>query len=211
MLSVSVLSPASSTVSGQYVEVRTCDIWTAPCFANAEINLAGKNALLAWKIEKGAFGQVDLTGLGVAAVIAATDTLGIAQTGAARSVLIVDSKANAAQRAALAALARHQAGDLVGNVIAIHAAPFELTLGQCQGGACARMKAGSLAYLDTRCLDTQHDKACGNEGAYYPPLVKDAKVRAAVAVEHGFNGKEFNQTWKECDRRGAYVGSFEVH
>ena len=51
---------------------------------------------------------------------------------------------------------------------------------------------------------------CGNEFAYYPPLVKNVSAQAAVATEHGYSGKGFKHTWKESARRGAYVGSFEV-
>ena len=38
----------AADVTGQYLESRTCDVWTGPCFANAEMNLGGKTALLAW-------------------------------------------------------------------------------------------------------------------------------------------------------------------
>ena len=57
-------SQKPATLSGQYIEARTCDIWTAPCFANAEINLAGRNALMAWRIDQGKLDDVDLQGLG---------------------------------------------------------------------------------------------------------------------------------------------------
>ena len=40
-------------LTGQYIEARTCDIWTGPCFANSEMNLTGKNAVMGWKIDKG--------------------------------------------------------------------------------------------------------------------------------------------------------------
>src|SRR5438874_5773203 len=93
---------------GQYVEARTCDIWTGPCFANADMNLGGKHAVLAWKVEKGTLGNVNLDGLGVVAVVAASDTLGVEQTGPAKAVVFVDRKANAAQRKALIRLAHKQ-------------------------------------------------------------------------------------------------------
>jgi hypothetical protein len=200
----------SSSLNGQYVEVRTCDIWTAPCFANAEINLAGKHAVMAWKVSDGAFENVNLKGLGIVAVIAAQDTLGQAQTGPTRAILFVDEKANTTQREALVRLAKNQTGELLKDVSRIHVAPLELTVCDCEGGACARMKAGNAAHLETRCLDTEHDKACGNEGAYYPPLAKLSKAHAAVAVEHAYHGRDFDQTWRENDRRGAYVGTFEI-
>jgi hypothetical protein len=207
---VVIAAPASAAgVTGQYVEVRTCDVWTGPCFANAETSLAGKHAVLGWKIDKGTVNDVRLDGLGVVAVIAATDTLGVEQTGPAKAILIVDKKADKAQREALIALAKKQGGDLTRNVIAVETANIDLSACECQDGGCFSLKAGA-AHLQTRCLDSKHDKVCGNESAYYPPLAKDVKVRPALAVEHGYNGKGFNETWKENERRGAYVGSFEM-
>src|SRR6516165_7955373 len=84
-------------LSGKYIEARTCDVWTAPCFANAEINLAGKHAVMGWKVDQGTVNNVDLKGLSVVAVVAANNTLGLPQTSPAKAVLIVDSKANAVQ------------------------------------------------------------------------------------------------------------------
>jgi hypothetical protein len=205
-----VAAPASAAgISGQYVEVRTCDVWTGPCFANAEMNFTGKQAVLGWKVDKGTFNDVRLDGLGVVAVVVGTDTFGLAQTGPAKAVLIVDAKANEAQRAALIGLARQQGGDLIRNVVKVESAAVDFTACECKEGACFKVKAGG-AHLETRCIDAKHDKACGNEVAYYPPLVKGVKTQPAVAVEHGFNGKGLNETWKESNRRGAYVGSFEV-
>src|SRR5262245_40448959 len=86
---------SAAALTGKYVKPRTCDIWTGPCFANAEMNLTGNHAVIAWTIDKGAFDKVNLDGLGVVAIVAARDTLGLKQTGKAKSVLIVDKRANA--------------------------------------------------------------------------------------------------------------------
>jgi hypothetical protein len=205
---VVVAAPVSAAgLSGQYVEARTCDIWTGPCFANADMNLGGKHAVLAWKVDKGTFDKVNLDGLGVVAVVAASDTLGLEQTGPAKAVLIVDKKANARQRAALVRLAQQQAGKLVQKVVAVQAADVSLTICDCKGGACAELQAGG-AKIKTRCINDVHDKVCGNESAYYPPLAKGVHVVPATATESSFTGKGLKETWKEADRRGAYVGSF---
>jgi len=208
---VFLASPAwAGGITGQYLEARTTDVYTGPCFANADMNLAGKNAVLAWKVDKGTLDEVCLDGLGVVAVVAASDTLGLKQTGAARSVLIVDDRANEAQRAALIRLAKRQAGDLIGDVKGVETAAIELSVGECREGGCAHLYAGS-ARIATRCIDSKHDKHCGNEVAFYPPLAPCVKASCAVATEHVFTGKGLNQTWKDGERRSAYIGSFEVH
>jgi hypothetical protein len=207
-LIVMALPVSAAGVTGQYVECRTCDVWTGPCFANSEMT-AGKNAVMGWKVEKGAVDGAKLDGLSVVAVVAASDTLGLPQTGESKAILIVDEKASAAQRAALVKLAKGQAGDLLKNVMKVESAPITIDACMCKNKGCAKLSAGG-AKIETRCLDAQHDKHCGNEFAYYPPLVKNVSAQAAVATEHGYSGKGFKHTWKESARRGAYVGSFEV-
>ena len=210
--SASAPAPAGSPadIRGQYVEARTCDVFTGACFANADTGLTGKNAVLAWKIESGAAGATRLDGLGVVAVVAARDTLGLRQPAPGKAIVIVDEKATPEQRNALVEFVKAQAGELVGEVVAVRAAPVELTVCTCDGDGCATLRAGA-AKVTTRCLDADHDKACGNECAYYPPLVKGVAAKAAMAVEHTFAGAGLNETWTDADRRGAYVGSFVSH
>jgi len=200
----------AAELTGHYIEARTCDVWTGPCFANAEMNLGGKHAVLGWKVEKGKFADAQLDGLGVVAVVAASDTLGLEQTGPARAVLFVDSRANEAQKAALVKLAQAQGGGLTRNVVEVRRAPVDLEICPCQNNGCARLNAGGLARIETRCVDARHDKKCGNEAPFYPPLAKNVKVRAAIVVEHVYKGTGVNETWSDAGRRGAYLGSFEV-
>src|SRR6059036_1474580 len=97
-LALLALPVNAAGITGRYIEARTCDVWTGPCFANAEINLTGKHAVLGWKVDKGDLDQVRLDGLGVVAVVAAHNTLGVKQVGPARAVLIVDERATPEQR-----------------------------------------------------------------------------------------------------------------
>jgi len=202
-------APASAAgLSGKYIEARTCDIWTGPCFANAEMNLTGKNAIMAWMVEKGSQDGVKLDGLGVVAVVAASDTLGCEQTGKSKAVLIVDSKATKEQQKALVALAKKQGGKLVQNVVAVTTAKVELSLCPCEKDGCGLLKAGD-AKISTRCIG-DHDKICGNESAFYPPLVKNVTVKPALAVENSYKGKGVGGKWDDAGRRGAYLGTFAV-
>jgi hypothetical protein len=197
----------SATVRGQYVEARTCDVYTGTCFANADTGLTGKNAALAWKVESGTIAGTRIDGLNVVAVVSVSETLGLKQTAPGRAVVIVDDRATKAQRDALIQFVKTQAGTLVGEVVAVQTAPVDLMVRTCDGGGCATLKAGTLK-LTTRCIDADHDKACGNETTLYPPLIKGVSAKAALAVEHSFTGKELNETWKDGGRRGAFVGTF---
>ncbi len=195
--------------AGMYVEARTCDVWTGPCFAEADFNVGGKQGMMAWRIDKGQAGDVSLDGLSVVAVISAANTLGIEQRSPSKCVILVDSKANQEQRDALVRFAQQQGGKLLANVLKVHSQPIEIITCPCKTTACAEVDAG-VAKLKTRCLDAEHDKVCGNEYAYYPPLAKNVRAIPAGVIHHAFRGQGLGATWSDSDRRAGYVGSFEA-
>jgi hypothetical protein len=200
---------ADILAKGMYVEARTCDVWTGPCFANADFNIGGKQGVMAWKIDKGQMGDVSLDGLNVVAVVCAGNTLGLEQRSPAKAVIIVDSKANSAQREALVRFAQRQGGQLLQNVVKVHAETITFEGCPCKKNACFEVDA-RIAKVTTRCLDGEHDKICGNEFAFYPPLANNVKASPAGVVSHSFRGNGLGETWSDSDRRAAYVGSFEI-
>src|SRR5438094_10005622 len=96
-----VLAGGKGTVSGAYVEARTAEVFTGGCIMGSEAETVGKNAVLAWKVDRGSFNGVALDGLTVVAAIAGDRNLGIDEIGGAnaatRSALLVDTRANAAR------------------------------------------------------------------------------------------------------------------
>src|SRR3954466_15115070 len=96
---------AAAGIRGDYVEARTADVFTGPCFSNAEISIYGKHAVMAWKVSEGSYQGVDLAGLSVAAAVMGTTTFSEDRPEQARAVLIVDEKATPRQREALIGLA----------------------------------------------------------------------------------------------------------
>jgi len=200
---------ADIQAQGMYLEARTCDVWTGPCFANADFNIGGKQGMMAWRIEKGTAGDESLDGLSVVAVVSAANTIGLEQRSPAKAVIIVDSRANLAQREALVRFAQRQGGALTANVVKVHAQSIKINMCPCKTDACAEVDA-TVAKLKTRCLDTDHDKVCGNEYAFYPPMANNVKAIPAGVIEHNFRGQGLGETYSDSDRRAAYVGSFQV-
>lgn len=198
-------------VSGEYIESRTADVYTGPCFANSEVNLTGKEAVLAWHVDKGIWQNVPLDGLSVAAVVRASATLGDAFSNPlpAKAVLIVDEKATPTQREALANFAQAQAGKLLSNVVATEVQPIRFTVDAGQRGV-ASLEAGDLARITTRAImDT--DEICHNEDVYYEPLVSHlTHAMPAVASRSSYSGNHLGSTWNESNRRSAFVGTFAV-
>jgi hypothetical protein len=198
----------SPAIEGNYLEVRSCDVYTAACHANAEIGLNGEEATMAWQVTRGSFNGVDLSGLAVVAVIRAdgtlTDTTTDSFTG--RGIVIADAKATSDQRDALVALARERAGSLLSEVIRVESAPIQMTVGEQHG--VAYLRAGEIAAIQTRCL-VNGDKHCGNDKAYYPPLTKVEDATAAYTQRDMFSADGLGVTWDDSDRRSAYLAKFQ--
>lgn len=199
--------PAAAAVSGFYVEVRTADVWTGPCYANAQVGLEGKEAILGLSVAEGSFEGVSLGGLAAAVVVEAGATLGDPDADAAptRALLLVDERASAQQRAALARLVGSLVGPLVEGDLSIAAAPIELEVGGRSGRA--RLEAGEVARLETRPLDPT-DHRCGNEEVYYPPLGAVEGAVPAATVVAAYTGSELGRRWRVAGTKGAFVGAF---
>src|SRR6266581_2925276 len=173
------------TISGDYVEVRSCDVYTGPCFANAEM------------------------GLNVIAVVRADGTLGDLRYQPRRgmAVLVVDRMATPKQQAALIDLARSLAGGLIQEVAEVKAASMEVAIGACARKGCASVKAGKLVEINTRCLGAK-DHLCGNEETFYPPLTDVDGACPAFAELASYAGSGLNLTWDWVEKRNAFTGSF---
>jgi hypothetical protein len=206
---VAAALPLSAAIKGDYVEVRSADVYTGPCFANSEESLEGKQAILAWKIRDGSWQGVSLDGLGVVAIVKANATLGDTYHNPypTKSVLILDERANSQQRQALVEFVKSAAGPLVKDVVRLDTAPIALEMSGAHGSV--KLVAGNLARVATRGL-CQGDHLCGNEEVYYPPLTKLAHAMPAYTLNAAFTGQGLGEVWNRSDARSAFVGSFNL-
>ncbi len=201
---------SAQQISGDYIESRNADVYTGHCFAMSEVNLAGDQAILAWRVSKGEWGGVKLDGLSVVGVAKASGTLGdpYGKPYPARAILIVDEKATAQQREALKSFAKEMGGELLKDVVRTEVAPISLDVEyHDEHPVAGQMKAGLLAGIITRSL-TAKDHICGNEEAYYPPLARTAHSMPAVASLDQFNGEGLGVKWTMREKRSAFVGHF---
>ena len=209
-VSFAATTPARS-IHGNYIEARTADVYTGPCFANGEAEQVGREAVFGWKIDNGDWHGVDLSGLSVVAVIRSQHTLGLSSepVNPAKAVLMVDNRASAEQRLALQSFARKMGGDLLADVVKVDYVPIELKIeGGIHSGA-AKLTAGSLAQIQTRAMSAA-DHVCGNEEVWYPPLTKTEHVMPAYALENSYNGSGLGETWSNRFKRSGFVGTFQV-
>src|ERR1700728_3066129 len=101
---------SAAGIRGDYVEARTADVFTGPCFSNAEVFIYGNHAVMAWKVTDGSWNGVDLKGLCIAAAVNGTTTFSQDTPEKASAVLIVDANASDSQRAALIEMAKSLGG-----------------------------------------------------------------------------------------------------
>ena len=197
------------TISGDYLEVRSCDVYTGPCFANAEMNVTGKEGIMVWSVREGNWQGTSLSGLSVIAVVCTDGTLGDVryQPRAGRAVLIVDENADATQRQALSDLARSLAGKLIQQVVEVRTARIDAKVGTCAKAGCASVKAGDLVEINTRCLGG-NDHLCGNEETFYPPLTRVDGARPAYTEVASYKGNGLNRTWEATGQRSAFLATF---
>ena len=200
----------SEVLQGNYLESRTCDIYTGPCFANSQVGLGGHEALLAWNVESGSFAGVDLTGLNVVMAVRANDTLGFdggldVSPDVIKSVVLVDERADEAQHDALVELAKARARRVVGDVVRVASAPIKIDVDHAEG--VARLDAGKEARLTTRKI-MKCDCVCSNEAVFYPPLAQVEKSSPAFTVDGGFQGRGLREHWSNPGTRSAFVAKF---
>jgi len=204
--SASALSAAE--ISGQYLETRTCQVYTGPCFANGEMGLAGKDALMAWSIQAGTHRGVDLAGLKVVVALNCSTTLGHLDLNDAlnlKSVVYLDQKATTKQRDALLDFAKTHAGKAGQAVVRVATEPIEMSLNEVD--LKAQLTAGKDVKVVTRKARST-DCICSNEVAFYPPLAQVEHFVAGVTSIGEFTGRGLGSRWSTPDSRSAYMATF---
>ena len=203
-------SSDGADLKGTYVEARTCQVYTGPCFANGEVGLTGKDAVMGWRIAEGDQQGIDLTGLSVAVIIKGSHTLGfrgIADAKTKKAVVVVDEKASSKQREALRRFALSQTGLADENIVSTTDAPIEMDFNVAN--LTATFEVGNVVKLKTR-KARPGDCICSNESAYYPPLAKLKGCVPGVTIEGDVTARKLGTRWSIPDSRSAYLGVFEV-
>jgi len=202
------ISMAAQEIRGDYLETRSADVYTGQCFANGEVNLVGREAILAWHVQSGSWDGVSLQGLTVAAAVRANGTLGDPYENPypAKAVLLVDDQATVPQQAALVSFAKRMGGELLNHVEQVIPTQMELVVNAEHHGA-AMLRAGRFATVQTRSIGGQ-DHLCGNEVTFYPPLTELAHSMPAVALTDTYNGPGLGVSWDLRGKRSAFVGTF---
>jgi hypothetical protein len=194
------------SIVGQYVETRTAEVFTGGCLMNSEGETGGREALMAWRVDRGSLAGVPLDGLSVVAAVTADVNLGTRELGgiaprSIRSVIYVDDRASQAQRGALVTLARSLSNGFVGQVVAVK----PVAIGYSRSEHAIAVQAGD-ATIDVG-THMAHDVSCSAMQWFHPLATLDAAT-LGVTNRQVYSGGLLGRRWEQIDRRSAFFGEF---
>ena len=199
-----LLAANGTSVKGTYVEARTAEVFVGGCLMGSEAETSGRQAVLAWKIDRGNINGVSVDGLSIVAAVAGDKNLGIHELGGAKpvskSTLVVDARATDAQRDALVAMVK-KLTNVVGTVVNVTSAPIEFA----DRGSDIAVKAPRIALTVDK--HPEHDPGCGAE-QWFHPLALVQQPTIGKAVQHAYSGQDLGSKWSDPDKVSAFFGTF---
>jgi hypothetical protein len=195
----------TNTLTGAYVEARTAEVFTGGCIMNSEAETVGKQAVLAWRVDRGSFNGISVDGLSVVAAISGDRNLGMTEMGGekptVRSAIFVDERANRAQQIALVAMANELANGHIGTIVQVTSAPILFT----DRGGEIQVATGPVALDVSKHLI--HDPSCGAQ-QWFHPLASVDHADMGMAATHAFTGSALGTKWSDPNKRSAFFGTF---
>jgi hypothetical protein len=200
-----LIGAGGASINGSYVEARTAEVFTGACIMNGEAATTGREALLAWKVDRGSFNGVALNGLAVVAAVAGDANLGIREIGGdtaqTRAAVFVDERATPAQRIALVSMAKHLSKGVVDTVVEVTPTPIQFV----DEGQAIRVSAKSLRLTVEK--EMKHDQTCGGKQWFHPLSTVDG-AEMGTTSENAFSGGALGTKWSEPNKRSSFFGTF---
>lgn len=202
----SLAAGPDGSISGEYVEARTAEVFAGGCIMNSEAETMGRQAVMAWKIDRGSYAGVPLDGLAVVAAVNGDRNLGMREMGGeapenVQAALVVDGRATAAQREALVAMARHFSRGVVGEVVSV--TPAAITYRDYKD----RIVVAAPDVQLTVSRQLTHDPSCGAM-QWFRPLTTIPQGTLGVAEAHAFSGSALGTKWSDPNKRSAFFARF---
>ena len=195
---------AAPAVTGEYVEARSANVFIGACHYEGEVQTAGRNALMAWKITGGEQGGVSLKGLSVVAVTAGDKHLGMADAQR-QTVLYVDQAATAAQREAVVAMLKERAPKALGTVVGVKSAPIRFDSStkqfQVQVDGVASMKINKQT-AETCCKQPYE--------VWGKPFVPVSGVKTGFGVSVEYKDASLLKAWSANEQNNVFFGDFSL-
>jgi hypothetical protein len=201
-------SGGTTSISGDYVEARTAEVFAGGCIQGSEGEAAGREAILAWRVGRGQVNGVALDGLSIVAVVAGDNNLSTHELGGAaptkiRSVLRIDERATPAQRDALVTMVRSLAPTMLRDVVDVKAVPISFS----RDADRLAVKAGE-ASLDVA-TKVDHSPNCGAV-QWFDPLSAMTQSALGHTTSEAWSGSALGTQWSMGDKRASFYGAFEL-
>jgi hypothetical protein len=198
--SLSPLMPTSWKVAGSYFEACNCEV-ACPCVFTSPPTSGECTVLVAWHIEQGRFGEIDLDGLN--AVLAAHSP-GHMLEGKWKVALYVDERANQSQQDALTQIFSGQAGGhlanlapLIDQVLGVKAAPIQFR----SEGKQRSLHLGDVAVAEIEGLSGQNgsDVTIASH-----PFTAVPGFPAVVAKSKQMSFSDYGLKWEVSNKNGFF-------
>lgn len=201
-------SGTATSVTGDYVEARTAEVFAGGCIVGSEGETSGREAILAWRVARGQVKGVSIDGLSIVAVVSSNVNLGTHELGGVaptkiRTAIRVDERASAAQRDALVAMARTLAPGMVTDVVDLKAVPISFT----RDAHHVAVTAGEASMNVATKMD--HAPTCGAL-QWFSPLAKVTQPALGHTLSEAWSGVSLGTQWSLGDKRASFYGGFEL-
>ena len=195
-------STAMAAVQGDYVEVRTASVFAGPCHYNGELVTTGRDAMMAWSIAEGSFGNINLAGVKAVAVVSSAANLSDAQA-TRKSELMIDASATDAQVTALTAMLKQQSGAALGTIVSVKRGL--ITFRHDKEGYA--VNATGFAQAKVHAMP---DDACCKQPSdvWYEPLTKLEGRKVGYTASASYAGGQAGEKWERAAENSAFYGSF---
>ena len=192
--------PTSLKIAGSFFEACNCDI-ACPCVFLNPPTTGDCTLLLAWHIDQGRFGQIDLDGLNA---VLAVHSPGHMMEVKWKVALYVEERANQNQRDALTQIFSGQAGGylaglgpLIGEVLGVKAAPIEYR----SEGKRRGLRLGDFADLEIEGLPGQDGGAVTIANH---PFTAVPGFPAVVAKSKQMRFSDYGLKWEVSNKNGFF-------
>ena len=192
--------PTSWKIAGTYFESCNCEV-ACPCIFLSPPTSGGCTLLVAWHIDQGRFGQIELDGLNT---VLAVHSPGHMLEVKWKIALYVDERANQDQQNALTQIFSGQAGGhlasvvpLIGEVLGVKKASIEYR----SEGKRRSLRVGNLADAEIEGVPGQDG---GDVAIAGPPFTLVPGFPAVVAKSKRMRFSDYGLNWEVSNKNGFF-------
>lgn len=188
---------ADYRIAGEYFETCTCDP-ACPCIFKSDPTRGHCNAAVAWHIESGRYGEVELNGLNVVVMVASTGNM---QAAPWRGAMYLDERATTEQQQALQAIYSGRFGATFSEM----AGPKAVAIAFAHEGDTYSVRIPGV--LDAAIEPLRGPKGTATKIAHMPFSMVDP-VSAGRSLHHKYNDADLGE-WDYPAGRNGFFAPFE--